>query len=107
MNPDREFESTDHRSFRLTKEFISLVNEKLKPLHSSAAVEGMNPLELAMSFPLWQKGISTIIPGIKTEGQAVENINAVQPCNERLDNLTKQLYLEDLYKITDLMKGLG
>ncbi|MCA0389319.1 MAG: aldo/keto reductase [Bacteroidetes bacterium] len=107
MNPNREFESTDHRSFRLTGDFISLVNEKLKPLHSSAANEGMRPLELAMSFPLWQKGISTIIPGIKTESQTVENINAIRPFNEKLDSLIKQLYRDELYTITELMKALG
>lgn len=107
MNPNREFESTDHRSFRLNQEFINNVNQTLQPLFAIAAKEGLTPIELALSFPLWQKGISTIIPGIKTESQAIENINSVLPYNEMLNKLIKQLYQEDLFKLTDLMQSLG
>lgn len=107
MKPGRRFEQTDHRSFRVNDELIKKVNESLREVWDAAAQEGLTPLDLAVSFPLWQPGVSTVIPGIKTAKQAVENAGAVHPVNRLLDTMIKELYKSDLYKVTEIMQALG
>lgn len=107
MKPGKKFEDTDHRSFRVNDELIKTVNESLREVWNAAAQEGLTPLDLAVSYPLWQAGVSTVIPGIKTAKQAVENAGAVHPVNRLLDSMIKELYKSDLYKITELMQALG
>jgi len=107
MKPGKRFEDTDHRSFRVNDELIATVNSGLGEIWDTATREGLTPLDLAVSYPLWQPGVSTVIPGIKTARQAVENKGAVHPVNRLLDSMIKDLYKSDLYKVTELMQALG
>ncbi len=107
MSHDRKFEETDHRSFRLSGEFIKSVNAVMGRAWSQAKKKGLSPLELAVSFCLWQRGVSVVIPGIKTPEQAVSNISAVREYDQYLDNLLKNMYEEELHKFTDQMQKMG
>lgn len=107
MKPGKRFEDTDHRSFRVNDELIATVNSGLGEIWDTATREGLTPLDLAVSYPLWQPGVSTVIPGIKTARQAVENNGAVHPVNRLLDSMIKEFYKSDLYRITELMQALG
>ncbi|MCK6605964.1 MAG: aldo/keto reductase [Ignavibacteriaceae bacterium] len=107
MSHERKFEENDHRSFRLSPDFIKSVNTAMKRVWDSAKKKGMNPTELAVSFCLWQRGIATVIPGIKTPAQAQTNASSVKEYDQYLDNLLKNLYDEELHKFTEKMEKMG
>jgi aryl-alcohol dehydrogenase-like predicted oxidoreductase len=68
------FEKTDHRSFRLTPDVLqkslALLQETVWPL---AEEEGLSKESLALQYILSYPGISTVIPGIRTEEQVLLN----------------------------------
>lgn len=74
------FETTDHRSFRLTDEILNkslhLLQEKVWPAGKS---EGLSETSLALSFILSFPEISTVIPGIRTPEQVAANTSGLQP----------------------------
>jgi len=70
---DTTFSSDDHRSFRLNPYLLKKSLETLKPYFELAEKYKVDPALFAMSFVLNHKEISTVIPGIRTEEQAILN----------------------------------
>ena len=74
------FESTDHRSFRLTEDILTkslaLLEEKVWPV---AEKEGLSKTGLALSYALSFAEISTVIPGIRTAEQVAMNTGGLTP----------------------------
>lgn len=73
-----QFETTDHRSFRLTGEILqpslALLENAVWPL---AEKHNLSKTSLALSFVLSYAEISTVIPGIRTPAQVVSNTYGV------------------------------
>ena len=88
-----EFSKDDHRVFRLPSELLAraldVLEQKVWPL---CAKYGLTKTELAMSFILSFEGVSSVIPGIKTPRQAVENTTGVQSLDEKDRQYLRSLY---------------
>lgn len=73
------FASDDHRSFRLTpaimQSTLKVLEEKVWPI---AEKEQLTKTQLALSFILSFKEISTIIPGIRTPEHVVQNTTGMK-----------------------------
>lgn len=67
------FSKNDHRSFRLNPYLLRESLNKLKPYFDMAKKYKINPTTLALSFVMSHENISTVIPGIRTEVQAILN----------------------------------
>jgi len=76
------FPVNDHRHNRLTKEVISSSNEALKPVWELCQKYKLTKTQLALSYVLSYPGVSTIIPGIRTPEQVIQNTAGLA----RLDN---------------------
>jgi len=67
------FSSDDHRSFRLNPMLLKKSLSELKPFFELASKYKVEPYLFALSFVMNHKEISTVIPGIRTESQALLN----------------------------------
>ncbi|WP_162340028.1 aldo/keto reductase [Cyclobacterium salsum] len=87
------FPKDDHRAFRLPPELLATALDTLeKDVWHLCETDGLSKTELAMSFILSFKGVSSVIPGIKTPRQALQNTQGIRPlAKEDLD------YLRSLY----------
>lgn len=79
------FEKNDHRFFRLSPEFLAEMLDGIEEAWSLCDKYKINKTSLALSFILSYKGVSTVIPGIKTPEQAELNVkNLIQLDDEDL-----------------------
>jgi len=76
------FPVNDHRHSRLTKEVIINSTEALKPVWELCQKYKLTKTQLALSYVLSYPGVSTIIPGIRTPEQVIQNTTGLA----RLDN---------------------
>lgn len=87
------FSKDDHRIFRLPPDLLArsldLLEQKVWPL---CATYGLTKTELAMSFILSFEGVSSVIPGIKTPRQAVENTRGFQQLDPEDLRYLRSLY---------------
>lgn len=67
------FSSDDHRSFRLNPDLLKKSLNELKPFFNLSEKYKLSPSLLALSFVMNHDEISTVIPGIRTEEQAMLN----------------------------------
>ena len=73
FNENTTFSSDDHRSFRLNPYLLKKSLDTLKPYFELVEKYKVDPALFAISFVLNHQEVSTIIPGIRTEEQAVLN----------------------------------
>lgn len=73
FNENTTFGSDDHRSFRLNPYLLKKSLDTLKPYFELVEKYKVDPALFAISFVLNHQEVSTIIPGIRTEEQAVLN----------------------------------
>lgn len=73
FNKNTTFRSDDHRSFRLNQYLLEKSLDELKPYFEIVKKYNADPALFAISFVLSHKEISTVIPGIRTEEQAILN----------------------------------
>lgn len=73
FNETTTFSSDDHRSFRLNQYLLKKSLDTLKPYFEIVKKYKVDPGQFAMSFVLNHDEISTVIPGIRTEEQAILN----------------------------------
>jgi len=103
-----KFEKDDHRSFRLTSEIIqnavTILEEKVWPL---AQQQQLNKTQLALSFILSFKEISTIIPGIRTPEQVRENTTGLKLLEQGNMAFLQNLFETEWKKILELMEKQG
>ena len=105
FSPGTIFPANDHRNFRLTPEIISkttgILREKVWPV---AEAEGLNAAELALSFILSCKEVSTVIPGIRTPAHVTQNTTGLKILKpEHLE----QLLSRDWEPVITLMQKQG
>jgi aryl-alcohol dehydrogenase-like predicted oxidoreductase len=74
---DTHFEKNDHRVFRLTTPVLHNSLDKLLPVWEIQKRYNISKTSFALSFIASHPEVSTIIPGIKTERQAEENIRDI------------------------------
>ncbi|RJP63669.1 MAG: aldo/keto reductase [Ignavibacteriales bacterium] len=101
------FEKADHRSFRLTKEIIAGSNKALESIWKFADKYKISKTTLSLSYILNYPEISTVIPGIKTPEQAIENSQSyVQFENEEMD-LIRKIYKDEMILLLDKIEKQG
>jgi aryl-alcohol dehydrogenase-like predicted oxidoreductase len=103
-----KFEKDDHRSFRLTTEIIErtleILEEKVWPF---ADEEQINKTQLALSFILSFKEISTVIPGIRTPEHVIQNTTGVKRLKNGTIEFLQSLADTDWKPIVELMEKQG
>jgi aryl-alcohol dehydrogenase-like predicted oxidoreductase len=103
-----KFEKDDHRSFRLTPEIIQstleILEEKVWPV---AEQEQLTKTQLALSFILSFKEISTIIPGIRTPEHVLQNTKGLKLLKEEKVEFLQSLSEMDWEPVVELMKQQG
>ncbi len=101
------FDKADHRSFRLTKEIIESSNNALKRIWELTNQYNVTKTTLSLSYILNYPEVSSVIPGIKTPEQAIENTKQyVHFRNEEME-LIKTIYKEDLILLLDKIEEQG
>lgn len=105
---DQQFAENDHRSFRLNEELmqssLQILEEKIWPLVEKYQTTKTG---LAMSYILSQPGISTVIPGIRTKEQAIENTSGIVMLEDSDRLLLENLAETDWFAIVNRLKELG
>ncbi|MEX2567374.1 MAG: aldo/keto reductase [Cyclobacteriaceae bacterium] len=86
------FPSDDHRRFRLPPDLLGKYLDTLEPVWKLAEKYEISQAQLALSFILGVEGISTVIPGIRTPEQAIENSAGTVRLSKE-----DQAYLQSLY----------
>ena len=108
FSSNTKFEKDDHRSFRLIPEIIQktleVLEEKVWPL---AEEEHLNKTQLALSFILSFKEISTIIPGIRTSEHVAQNTAGLKLLKEKNVGFLQSLSETDWKPIVELMEKQG
>ena len=101
---DAVFPKNDHRSFRLTPQFLDKALDDLEPLWKLADKYGVSKGSLSLSYILSFPEVSTIIPGIKTDEQAVQNTEGLVELEYEDKEMIMALYDEKLSELVDMMK---
>lgn len=102
------FASDDHRSFRLTSDImqstLKILEEKVWPL---AEKEQLSKTQLALSFILSFREISTIIPGIRTPEHVIQNTTGLKTLTEENKRTLQSLSQSDWKNIIEMMEKQG
>jgi aryl-alcohol dehydrogenase-like predicted oxidoreductase len=105
---ETKFEKDDHRNFRLTPEIIQstlkVLKEKVWPIGEK---EHLNKTQLALSFILSFKEISTIIPGIRTSEHVEQNTTGLKTLTKENLELLQSLSETDWNQVVELMHKQG
>lgn len=105
---ETRFEKDDHRNFRLTPEIIEstlkVLNEKVWPVGEQ---EHLTKTQLALSFILSFKEVSTIIPGIRTPEHVVQNTAGLKQLKRESTKFLQSLSEKDWKYIVELMEKQG
>ncbi|MBN1542011.1 aldo/keto reductase [candidate division KSB1 bacterium] len=104
---ETRFAADDHRRFRLPPQVLERALETLEPVWELADAHGTSKTGLALSFVLANPGVSTVIPGIKTEKQAVENCREPVSLAERELARLKERYAAEWEALLREMEEAG
>ena len=108
FSPETKFEKDDHRNFRLTPEIIEstlkVLNEKVWPIGEQ---EQLTKTQLALSFILSFKEISTIIPGIRTPEHVVQNTAGLKQLKKENTEFLQSISETDWKHVVELMQKQG
>ncbi|MCX8104948.1 MAG: aldo/keto reductase [Ignavibacterium album] len=101
---ETKFDKNDHRSFRLNPEFLSELLDALEDVWKISEKYKVDKVTFALSFIMNHKGVSTVIPGIKTPEQAIKNTQPlVEISKEDLDSI-HQLFETKFDSLVSKMK---
>lgn len=90
---ETRFPADDHRKFRLPPDLLAELLDALEPVWKLAEKYEISPAQLALSFILGIKGVSTVIPGIRTPEQALQNTQKTVKLTKEDHALLQSLYL--------------
>lgn len=79
---DINFPENDHRRNRLTKEIIDSYKLHMEPIWILCEKYKVTKVQLALSYILHYSEVSTVIPGIRTAGQAESNTFGIIKINK-------------------------
>lgn len=77
FTPQTTFAATDHRHNRLTPEIIAASANALEPVWALCNKYNISKTQLALSYILSYKEVSTVIPGIRTKEHVTGNTNGL------------------------------
>ncbi len=98
------FSDNDHRKKRLTKELVDICNDHLQPVWLLCKKYNITKTELALSYILSYKEISTIISGIRTPQHAELNTKGlIRLSNEDLAFI-EELGKSEFAEVMDLIQ---
>lgn len=98
------FGPDDHRSFRLTREVLDASLDALESVWPLAKKYRVSRATLALSYIASIRGISTMIPGIKTPEQAVANTEPPVRLSDEDLIFIERLYAERFAVVVDVME---
>ena len=102
------FSADDHRSFRLTSEVLLQTLSFLeKHVWTINKEEKLNKTELALSFILSNKYVSTTIPGIRTPEHVTTNTSGLKKLSEKNLSYLLSLAGNELKPIMELIEKTG
>lgn len=101
------FPDNDHRKNRLTPHIIDSANTVLKPLWDLCEKYGVNKTQLALSYILSYKEVSTIIPGIRTAAHAEQNTNGLVRLAKEDQAIIEQLGATDFMPLMQQIQQQG
>ncbi len=101
------FVKGDHRKNRLTPEIISEVNTSLEPVWMLCKKYECTKSQLALSYILSYKEVSTVIPGIRTIEQAIENFSGLFRMEENDRLMIESLNDTSFVKIMETIQARG
>jgi len=104
FTPQTIFNEDDHRRLRLKPSVLKEALESLEPIWKMAEKYQITPAQLSLSFIRSYPQISTIIPGIKTTQQAIENSSGLVQLTEDDIHFISELYHTRLKRIVELME---
>ncbi len=107
FTPETTFPESDHRSLRLARPVLETSLNALEPAWEIADKYGLSKTELALSFIISFKEVSTVIPGIKTAEQAEKNTSGLVQLEEEGHQRLRGLYEERFLEVMDMMQGRG
>jgi aryl-alcohol dehydrogenase-like predicted oxidoreductase len=99
------FPGNDHRRNRLVPAVVEQSNATLQPAWELCKKHQCSKTQLALAYILSYPAVSTIIPGIRTPEQAVDNTNRLFQIDEADRKLIEQL--EGLDEMMELIKKQG
>ena len=98
--PDHQFHKNDHRN-RWTHDTMQLELKKVGMLKTILATERLSLARAALEYVLDFEGVSSVIPGAKTKAQVLENLQASENPQLRMEETH---HLRDLYKREKIFK---
>ena len=107
FDADSKFPQDDHRAFRFNKEILKKSLLALEDIWDTTSDYNLSKTSLSLSFITSYRGVSTVIPGIKTEQQALDNTTDITQLNEETMHYILNKYENDFMPIVDLMKKQG
>jgi aryl-alcohol dehydrogenase-like predicted oxidoreductase len=107
FNAESRFPDNDHRRSRLTKEVILKTTKALEPVWELCNKCRITKAQLALSYVLSHREISTIIPGIRTPEHVEQNTNGLIRLDDEDLKMIESLGQTDFVSVLDLIKQQG
>lgn len=104
FDKETRFDENDHRYFRLKPPILEASLDALDEVWSLTEKYGVTKTELALSFILSFEGVSTVIPGIKTEDQAVKNTHGIVKLSDEDRDAIRSLFDTKFDNLLEQMK---
>ena len=108
ISNEKKFNSDDHRHFRLTSDIITdsnhILDEKVWYLCEKYDI---TKVALALSFICSFDAVSTVIPGMRTAQQVIDNTSGITRLDKEDVNLLVALYDTSWQPIVEHMEKLG
>lgn len=101
------FSVSDHRSARLTSEFIAQANHDLDPIYQMAKKYDTSPAGFALSYILSYPQISTVIPGMKNPDQVHDNAGRLVKVEAADVSRIEMMYKAGFQSLVQQMIALG
>lgn len=99
-----KFGKDDHRALRLTPKMLQSILPALADVWQISEKYGISRTSLALSFIMSFEEVSTVIPGIKTVHQAVENAKPLEFMQAKDKDFLINKYDEDLKSLMDFIE---
>ncbi len=100
---ETRFNKDDHRSFRLNPQLLSELLDALEDVWKISDKYNVDKVTFALSFIMNHKGVSTVIPGIKTPEQAAKNTQPLVEIKEEDMNYLHQLFRDKFDELVSKM----
>src|SRR5438093_6388614 len=107
FNPNSKFPANDHRRNRLTAEVISKSSEALKPVWQLCDKYKITKVQLALSYVLSYREVSTVIPGIRTPEHVQQNTTGIVNLESEDLKMIEQLGKTDFVPELELPQQQG